>query len=258
MNFIENIVVTEITHILASPLKKHDKTKMNARPWYGIIFPLDGELIFSHKLKQISLTDNRVVFVPRNTTYEIRCTKSGSFGVINFLTADELCVSDLVQIGTSNIQVLRDSFFKMYDLVDSVMPQKIYTQMSLLYKIFSILSSDSYSKNIPSVLLNALSYIDANIASPTLCNTEISKNANISEVYLRKLFSDNLLISVNRYIQDKRIAKAKRLLSETSLSISEISENCGYSSVHYFCNSFKCKTGDTATQYRNKNFLISP
>ncbi|MGN0179728.1 MAG: helix-turn-helix transcriptional regulator [Monoglobaceae bacterium] len=130
--------------------------------------------------------------------------------------------------------------------------------MSLLYKIFSILSSDSYSKNIPSVLLNALSYIDANIASPTLCNTEISKNANISEVYLRKLFSDNLLISVNRYIQDKRIAKAKRLLSETSLSISEISENCGYSSVHYFCNSFKCKTGDTATQYRNKNFLISP
>ena len=111
MNFIENIVVTEITHILSSSLKKHDKTKMNARPWHGIIFTIDGELIFFHNKKQIPLTDKYVVFVPQNTTYEIRCVKSGSFGVINFLTANELCIDDFVQIGISNIQVLRDSFF---------------------------------------------------------------------------------------------------------------------------------------------------
>ncbi len=47
-----------------------------------------------------------------------------------------------------------------------------------------------------------------------------------------------------------RIELAKRLLTETSLSISEITERCGYSTESYFMKQFKKLTGTTPTLYR--------
>ena len=47
-----------------------------------------------------------------------------------------------------------------------------------------------------------------------------------------------------------RIELAKRLLTETELSISEITERCGYSTESYFMKQFKKLTGTTPTLYR--------
>ncbi|MBQ8923100.1 MAG: substrate-binding domain-containing protein [Oscillospiraceae bacterium] len=49
-----------------------------------------------------------------------------------------------------------------------------------------------------------------------------------------------------------RIDAAKRLLTETSLPLSEISEACGYSAESYFMKQFKRITGLTPTEYRKK------
>ncbi len=49
-----------------------------------------------------------------------------------------------------------------------------------------------------------------------------------------------------------RIEKAKSLLSETSLTIGEIAEKCGYSSESYFMKQFKKLTGSTPTEFRKK------
>ncbi|MBQ8960442.1 MAG: substrate-binding domain-containing protein [Ruminococcus sp.] len=54
-----------------------------------------------------------------------------------------------------------------------------------------------------------------------------------------------------------RIEKAKRLLAETSLSIAEVAESCGYSSESYFMKQFKKLTGMTPTEFRkNKEPLF--
>ncbi len=49
-----------------------------------------------------------------------------------------------------------------------------------------------------------------------------------------------------------RIDAAKRMLTETSLTLSEISEACGYSAESYFMKQFKRITGLTPTEYRKK------
>ncbi|MDD5898361.1 MAG: helix-turn-helix transcriptional regulator, partial [Clostridia bacterium] len=46
-------------------------------------------------------------------------------------------------------------------------------------------------------------------------------------------------MSFREYVIDRRIAKAKHLLLETQLTVSEISEQCGYASVNAFYKSFK-------------------
>lgn len=253
MNFLENIIVTKIEHVLIANYKVHEKTKMNMRPWYGIAFALEGELIYSHNSKKIHLFDNQVVVLPKNSTYEVDCTKAGSFAVINFLTTEELDIEDFIATEIKNIDSFKKEFAIMHKsfLLDSA--QKKYENLSSLYKMFSVLTNSFDKKRMPSALSSALRYIDDSIHCPDLCNTQIAESIGISEVYLRKLFSNNLSVTVNQYIQNKRIENAKMLLVETPWHITEISEKCGFSCIYYFCSSFKRKTGYTPTQYRNNN-----
>ena len=53
------------------------------------------------------------------------------------------------------------------------------------------------------------------------------------------------------YVENVRIDKAKELLSQTNLKISDISTQVGYASVNSFCRAFKRSTGNNATNFRN-------
>ena len=56
------------------------------------------------------------------------------------------------------------------------------------------------------------------------------------------------------YILKSRIALAKELLYTSKKSISEISEDCGFSSLSYFSRSFKAEVGLTPLQYHKNHF----
>lgn len=253
MNILDNIIITSITHVFVVNYKNLQNSKMYNRPWYGIAFSLGGELIYSHNSNQIKLSSNQVVFIPKNSTYDVLCTVPGSFAVINFLTTQDLTIDEFITTEMINIDALKNEFSIMHSIFVPKSAQPQYNNLSSLYKILSILTTGPSQKQMPSVLYDALRYIDTNISNSTLSNLQIANHLGISEVYLRKLFSEKLSISPYRHIQNKRIERAKKLLIETTKSITEISETCGYSCIYYFCNSFKHQTGYTPTQYRHNN-----
>jgi AraC-like DNA-binding protein len=59
-------------------------------------------------------------------------------------------------------------------------------------------------------------------------------------------------MTVMEYVLATRIAEAKTLLLSEDLSISQISDRCGFSSVSFFCQVFKAKEGITAKKFRKK------
>ena len=59
-------------------------------------------------------------------------------------------------------------------------------------------------------------------------------------------------VNVNDYILTIRLQKAKYLLNEGELSISEISYKVGFSSAAYFSTVFKSKFQMTPKEYREK------
>lgn len=246
MDFLENATVKKITHASVVSYNFRERSTMYKRPWYGIAFSLGGEITYVHNSKKVKLSGDTVVFIPKNTTYETVCIKDGRFAVVNFLTADSLNIDDFVSATPNNTEALKQYFEKMHNCIGKSRCEA----MSLIYKIFEVLIRDNLKNTIPAPLGKALSFINSNLNSDKLCNTYIAEYVGISEVYLRKLFSKYMSVSVNRYIQNMRMENAKKLLCETSLSISEIAENCGYSCIYYFCRSFKKKTNYTPTQYR--------
>ena len=94
-----------------------------------------------------------------------------------------------------------------------------------------------------------LNYINAHLTENILLK-DICDNSHISKFYLCHTFKKNLGMTISEYILSRRISEAKRLLSETHMPISEISDNCGFSSVSYFCMMFKRKTGVSPSKFR--------
>jgi YesN/AraC family two-component response regulator len=69
--------------------------------------------------------------------------------------------------------------------------------------------------------------------------------------YLSNLFSEVEGTTIEKYFIHQRIEKAKELLVYDELTISEIADRLGYSSVAYLSNQFKKITGFTPSYFKS-------
>jgi len=74
---------------------------------------------------------------------------------------------------------------------------------------------------------------------------------NISPGYLNDLIKRSMKISAKQYIQTRVFLEAKRLLSYSSLSISEIAWKLNFNDDSYFIRAFKNETKYTPKMYRS-------
>ena len=111
---------------------------------------------------------------------------------------------------------------------------------------FSItLSEEDISK-----VLSISGFIDKNLDSlPTIDN--IAKDNLISESKIQKIFNSYYNCSVNDYIKNKRLTKAREMLETSDFSISEISQKIGVKSNSYFTKIFRERYGVNPSEYRN-------
>ncbi len=69
--------------------------------------------------------------------------------------------------------------------------------------------------------------------------------------YLSNLFSEVEGTTIEKYFIAQRIERVKELLVYNQLSLSEIADQLGYSSVAYLSNQFKKTTGFTPTYFKS-------
>lgn len=80
----------------------------------------------------------------------------------------------------------------------------------------------------------------------------VAKALFIQKGYLCRIFKDSYGTSINTYIQQVRIAKAKGLLRFSKLSVAQIAEECGFEDANYFSRQFKKQEGMTPGEYRKQ------
>ncbi len=96
-----------------------------------------------------------------------------------------------------------------------------------------------------------LSIINSEYASD-LSLDSLAARVNLSVPYMCSLFKKEIGESIGQYIKQRRMEKARELLSDTSMRLNDIYPLAGYSSLTYFCISFKETYGVTPTQFRNQ------
>ena len=87
---------------------------------------------------------------------------------------------------------------------------------------------------------------------------ELAEQAGYSPDHFARLFESVIGLSPQAFVVQVRIDRARRLLTSTDMSMSQIADALGYQDVFYFSRQFKQKTGMPPSEYRRQVFQRQP
>lgn len=250
MQDIENIIVTKIRSVAFLSHQAGNVATTKNRVGYGFSFCIYGHITFEIDGEFIELTPNCAVLLPQNSTYSWMCHKSGLYPQINFETNEPIC-DKIIKFELGSYSIF-DS--KLNDLQNALITASNAKAMSIFYDILDDIGGKSKHGN--PILTNSINYMLEHFDDSKLSNEMLARQSGISEIYFRRLFKEMFGTTPKQYILGLRTKKACKLLVESSASVGEIAEDCGFSSVYHFCRSFKENTGLTPSEYAKKNSTL--
>ena len=100
-------------------------------------------------------------------------------------------------------------------------------------------------------LIIAVELMEANVREP-ISQSDISSYTGVSRRQLQRLFQRYLLCTPSRYYSQIRLARARELLHQTSMSLVEISALTGFVSSSHFSKSYKEHYGHSPSAERKR------
>ena len=105
-------------------------------------------------------------------------------------------------------------------------------------------------ERIKILIINLIHHQSTESLSDFNLSNEIINETSLSYQYVSSLFSSTEGITIEKFIISQKIEKVKELLVYDELTLSEIANNLGYSSVQHLSNQFKKITGLTPTYFK--------
>ena len=164
----------------------------------------------------------------------------------------------------SQVVVSSDVIAKFIDSLEFYFQNPSLVNNDLLeLKIKELILLLVQSKNIDSILelvaglytaktIHVRAVIELHLFS-NLKLEQLAKLCNLSLSSFKREFKKEFEDSPTNYINDRRLEKAKELLSTTDLPISEVAYETGFQDSLYFTRLFKNKIGIPPTVYRTQN-----
>lgn len=122
--------------------------------------------------------------------------------------------------------------------------------LKLLGSFYEKLESEN---NDNSVIYLIKEFINQKYQDDSLSVKDISEHVYLSSSYVCTIFKTETGQTLNQYLTEFRLDKAKRLLEDPRYKIAEISSRVGYSDGNYFGKIFKKNVGLSPSEYREKN-----
>ncbi len=113
-------------------------------------------------------------------------------------------------------------------------------------------SNTSYNKKQMYELAEAATHIiNEELYNPELSVKYVARKLYVSVSHLYRCSVARYGISVSEYINNQRLEKARELIMQSKLPLSQISSDLNYCSQSYFCTCFRKKYGITPLQYKH-------
>ena len=136
---------------------------------------------------------------------------------------------------------LYESSVRCYSAIKS----KLFNLISIISASENSVNNDKYDSIRKGILM-----LEGNVYG-NISISEVAKACNISETHFRRLFKEYAQKSPIRYRIELKIEYAKRLLTDTDMTVDGIAQTLCFESTSYFCRAFKNNTGFTPSAYRN-------
>ena len=138
------------------------------------------------------------------------------------------------------------------ELSEGISEEKLQVLNNTLKKsgLELVVSNKTFMINRIKEAVKQLVYYSDDLKRPNFSDY-LSKKINYDYNYLSKIFSEMEDITIEKYYISQRIERAKEMLRQKEISLSEIAYKLLYSSVAHLSNQFKKVTGMTPFNFRH-------
>lgn len=261
----DQIIIDKVQHKAAD-----DMPYMHFHPCYELYFLISGErrYFIGHTIYDVAPGD--VVLIPRNEIHQTTALHNKGYdryvmyfyedSIRELSTAlGEHTVETFFQSGCFRLpwehsemvrktleQIVRERSQK--DRFSDAMVKNLLHQILLCIFRYGTKKSREKSENTDKIQ-EVARYISENYASHITLD-HASRLAFMEKTYFSKQFKKLTGFGFHEYLIQTRLKAAEEQLRLTKLSISEISEQCGFSGSNYFGDVFHRWKGMSPTEYR--------
>ena len=250
VDFLSDLVITGVRSVSTLYNSKNNGAKRCDRPCWAIIVKYEGETVYTSGKKRFVSDLSHIALLPRECSYEWRCTESGHFCALEFeseATYHEPIIF-AVKNGEKILKMLKDLEYQR----NIKKPVSNIESIRDVYSILLALIHSSEAQYLPTdkqaKITPALEYISEHY-NEKITNEKLASVSNLSVVYFRKLFAGIMGVSPIAYVHQLRIEKAKEMLKSDYGSISDIAESLGYINIYDFSRDFKKHTGVSPSKF---------
>ena len=253
INFTQIRIDRIIRAFKVKRIKGEEKNIYN-RASCGMIVSLSGNMsyvISEHKYVQ---TPDTVIIIPGNTSYTVYCTESSECIVIDFDEFTDVVNKKVLLVNTISRNMLYEKAHKLCNVWEISKKDDNLKCLSLFYEILDILNmSFTMSKKEQKLykkIKPSIEYLANNYSAEKINNDQLAEISHISNSYFRKIFFELYGVSPMKYVEIRKIEKAKELLDVEDMNVTEIARSCGFNDVYFFSRTFKKITGFSPNKYR--------
>ena len=194
---------------------------------------------------------NSVCYFPPNRPYT-RITKKDHLIVIHF-DCHTYFSGQIEMFLPQHPQAYHELFQEALDCWNAHTSGYKLRTAAIVYRILALAHDENRrDKTAHTLVERALQLIENNYLRNDFYVLDIAHELHISEVYLRRLFKQDIGVSPKQYLLQKRIRKAASLLGTDYFSIADIAEQSGFNDPKYFSVAFKKMTGTSPSEYAHR------
>ena len=233
---MRHFVITEFVSLFYVYDFKGQKKEFQQRFASCFIITVKGKIRFSHRDGELIAQAGQPVFLPRGLHYVNECLEDAESYVFNLQT---LQAHEPMQLAPVSDDLVAEIYKRIREA--SLTPS-LHSELTIMEAMYALtqkllLACDEPEAAHPTINA-AIRYMRKHCHRADLTVCEIASHGNISEVYLRKLFSRELGISPSHKLTELRMQRAKLLIAEKR-PLKEISVSVGYSDVFQFSRAYK-------------------
>ena len=148
------------------------------------------------------------------------------------------------------IEEIMDEWAKMEYGFELVIRSDILKIFSVILRLWKGNGENFNLLNISEDIKKAIMYIANNYS--TVTEKEVAKICKFSYNYFSKVFKDAVGKSFKDYVTAIKLSEAEKMLLSSKMSITEISQETGFSTTSHFISCFKVHKGITPAKFRKE------
>lgn len=261
---ISNLIITSLNDVRKVNLQENSHY-FSTTAYSTLVIRKSGNAIYKVNGKSFSSNSDSVIFIAKDTEYELTVESSGECIVIEFDIAESQkaeffngnSIFEYMTLGDKTIFKIAKNLRQVYGLRGPAYYSKCFSELYLLTTQISTTHAFNYSlAGKYGIIHNSVKFIEANYFRQDLYTPMLAELSGIGETYYRNIFLAVFNMPPAHYIQLYRVGKAKELLLNSDATMEEIAVAVGFANASYFCKVFKNLTNMTPSEFAQNSRSI--